>query len=70
MALIVDANASGRNLRPAIMKVTPKPITHHSLLLGIASPGIALGSWVKRLWPRLAGLALAYVAVDGGPVPY
>jgi hypothetical protein len=32
-------NASGRNLRPVIMKVMPKPITHHSLL-GILPPGI------------------------------
>jgi hypothetical protein len=53
-ALIIDVNASGKNLRPTIMKMTPKPITHHSLLLGIAPPGIALGSWVKRLWFRLA----------------
>ena len=39
-ALIVDVNVSGRNLRPTIMKIMPKPITHHSLLLGIAPPGI------------------------------
>ena len=38
-ALIVDMNASGRNLRPTIMKMTPKPTTHHSLL-GILPPGI------------------------------
>jgi hypothetical protein len=47
-ALIVDVNASGKNLRPTIMKIMPKPTTHHSLL-GIAPPGIALRSWVKRL---------------------
>jgi len=47
-ALIIDVNASGRNLRPTIMKAIPKPITHHSLL-GIAPPGIALRSRVKRL---------------------
>jgi len=49
MALIVDVNASGRNLRPTIMKIMPKAITHHSLLLGIAPLGIALRSQVKRL---------------------
>jgi hypothetical protein len=59
-ALIIDVNASGRNLRPTIMKIMPKPITHHSLLLGIPPPGIALRSRVKRLWSRLAGLVLAY----------
>jgi hypothetical protein len=42
-------NASGKNLRPTIMKIMPKPITHHSLLLGIAPLGIALRSRVKRL---------------------
>jgi hypothetical protein len=39
-ALIIDVNASGKNLRPTIMKITPKPTTHHSLPLGIAPPGI------------------------------
>ena len=63
-ALIVDMNASGKNLRPTIMKTMPKPITHHSLLLGILPPGIALRSWVKRLWFRLAGLVLVYIAIE------
>ena len=63
-ALIIDVNASGRNLRPAIMKMMPKLTTHHSLLLGILPPGIALRSWVKRLWFRLAGLVLVYIAIE------